>query len=276
MCAVSGGPDSLALLALACAAGLVVTAVHVDHGLRPGSAGEADVVRRAAVRFGASFEAVAVVVEHGPNLEARARAARRAALPPETMTGHTADDQAETVLLNLLRGSGLGGLAGMRAGVDKPILALRRAETHQLCADLGLVPVTDPTNLSPVHRRNRVRHELLPLADAIAARDVVAVVARQAAHLRADDDLLEDLALAIDAADARAVAAAPAPLAHRALRRLVREQTGEEHPPSAAAIERMMAVVRGEREACEITTGWRVGRTEQRLWVRKVGPPERR
>ncbi|MCB1016512.1 MAG: 7-cyano-7-deazaguanine synthase, partial [Acidimicrobiales bacterium] len=93
-CAVSGGPDSLALLALAVAAGLEVTAVHVDHGLRPGSGREAEVVEAAAERFGARFSARRVTVVEGPNLEARARAARYAALPPDACTGHTADDQA--------------------------------------------------------------------------------------------------------------------------------------------------------------------------------------
>ena len=113
VCAVSGGPDSTALLVLACAAGLQVEAVHVDHGLRPESAGEAAVVEATAARFGASFRAVAVHVGAGPNLEARARTARYAQLPPDVLTGHTADDQAETVLINLLRGSGTAGLAGM-------------------------------------------------------------------------------------------------------------------------------------------------------------------
>src|SRR5436190_13889516 len=88
-CAVSGGPDSLALLVLAVAAGCDVTAVHVDHGLREGSAAEAEVVRAAAERFGAHFHAESVTVAPGANLEARARAARRAALPPEALTGHT-------------------------------------------------------------------------------------------------------------------------------------------------------------------------------------------
>ena len=126
ICAVSGGADSLALLALACAAASDVTAIHVDHGLRDTSASEAGVVSAAAARFGARFEGVRVVVEHGPNLEARARAARLSALPPEVCTGHTTDDQAETVLLNLLRGAGLDGMAGMVAGPRHPILALRR------------------------------------------------------------------------------------------------------------------------------------------------------
>src|SRR3954468_16835813 len=106
-CAVSGGADSLALLVLACAAGLSVTAVHVDHGLRPRSEAEAHVVQEAATRFGARFRAEAVHVGDGANLEARARAARYAVLPPDVLTGHTADDQAETVLVNVLRGAGI-------------------------------------------------------------------------------------------------------------------------------------------------------------------------
>ncbi len=141
VCAVSGGPDSLALLVLACAAGASVTAVHVDHGLRPGSDAEAGVVAAAARRFGAAFRAETVVVEDGPNLEARARAARRVAVGPEAATGHTMDDQAETVLLNLLRGAGLDGLAGMRPGPRHPLLGLRRAETAALCDAVGLAPV---------------------------------------------------------------------------------------------------------------------------------------
>ena len=78
------------------------------------------------------------------------------------MTGHTADDQAETVLLNLLRGAALDGLAGMDPG-RRPLRRLRRAETRALCAELDLTPVADPSNDDPAFRRNRVRHELLPL-----------------------------------------------------------------------------------------------------------------
>src|SRR4051794_34724120 len=121
-CAVSGGADSLALLALATAAGLQVTAVHVDHGLRPGSAMEAEVVAQSAKAFGARFRSERADVAPGPNLEARARAARYAVLPAGVFTGHTADDQAETVLLNLLRGAGLDGLAGIRRDGRRPLL----------------------------------------------------------------------------------------------------------------------------------------------------------
>ena len=259
-CAVSGGADSLALLVLAVEAGCRVTAVHVDHGLRPGSAAEADVVAHVARVRGAAFRAERVTVAAGPNLEARARAARYAVLPPDVLTGHTADDQAETVLVNLLRGSGLDGLAGMRAE-GHPLLRIRRAETRALCAALGLTPVEDPTNASPAHRRNRVRHELLPLLDAIADRDVAALLARQAVTLRDEAELLDSLARGLDPTDARVLAAAPAPLARRA----VRQWLTCGYPPDAATVERVLTVARGEAVACEVGGGRRVERSGQRL-----------
>ena len=246
---------------LAVEAGCVVTAVHVDHGLREGSADEAGVVADAAARFGAAFESRQVRVEPGPNLEARARQARYAVLPKDVATGHTLDDQAETVLLNLLRGAGADGLAGMRG--NRPLLRLRRVETQALCAEAGLVPVEDPSNTDPAYRRNRVRHELLPLLNDIAGRDVAPVLARQAALLRDEVDLLDALAAEIDPTDARAVAAAPVVLARRVVRRLL---TGE-HPPDAAAVERVLAVARGERVACEVAPGLRVRRSAGRLYV---------
>lgn len=271
---MSGGPDSLALLALAAEAGCRVTAVHVDHGLRPGSAAEADVVRDVAGRFGADFHAARVELAPGPDLEGRARAARYAVLPPGTLTGHTADDQAETVLLNLMRGAALDGLAGMDPA-RRPLRRLRRRDTRALCTALGLDPVTDPTNDDPAFRRNRVRHELLPLLDAIAERDVVPVLARQADLARADAALLDELAAALDPCDARALAAAPPPLARRAVRGWVRGAGPggpERHPPDAAAVERVLAVARGDAIACELAGGWRVARTAGRL---RLEPPRR-
>ena len=259
-CGVSGGPDSMALLALACAAGCVVTAVHVDHGLRPGGAAEAALVAGTATRFGARFRAVTVDVGAGPNQEARARAARHAALGPDALTGHTADDQAETMLINLLRGGALNGLAGMRRE-RHPLLALRRAETHALCAVLGLNVVTDPTNASAVHLRNRVRGELLPALNELAGRDLVPVLTRQATLWRDDVDLLDELAAGIDVTKATALAAAPIALARRAVRAWL---TGE-HPPDLAAVERVLSVAGGEIEACEVDGGRRVVRHRQRL-----------
>lgn len=260
-CAVSGGADSLALLVLATAAGLDVAAVHVDHGLRPGGAAEADVVRAAAARFGASFRSVAVEVADGPNLEARARAARYAALPGDVCTGHTADDQAETVLLNLLRGAGSTGLAGMQPGPRRPLLGLRRAETVALCAALDLAPVQDPSNDDPRFRRNRVRHELLPLLDEVAGRDVVPVLCRQADLLREEADLLAVLATEVDVTDARSLREAPVALARLAVRAWLRAGPAAEHPPDAATVERVLAVARLEAGATDVGAGWRVARS---------------
>lgn len=263
MCAVSGGADSLALLVLAAATGRPVKAIHVDHGLRPDSAADGAVVRATAARVGAACEIVEVEVRPGPNLEARARAVRHASLPMGAMTGHTADDQAETVLLNLLRGSGLDGLAGMRPGPTHPLLALRRADTVAVCAASGLTPVHDPTNDDVGHLRNRVRHELLPALAGAAGRDLVPVLTRQADLLRDEGALLDELAAMLDPSDAKALSAATAPLARRAVRRWL----ADPYPPDAAAVERVLAVARGERIACEIDGGRRVERHAQRLTV---------
>ena len=267
VCAVSGGADSLALLVLATLAGCDVTAIHVDHGLRPGSAGEADVVRIAAERFGARFESRHVAVIPGPNVEARARAARYAVLPADVLTGHTADDQAETILLNLVRGAGLDGLRGMPRA-RRPLIQLRRSETHALCDELGLSPVIDPMNASRSLRRNRVRHELLPLLDAIACRDVVPVVGRQAELLGDDAALLDALSESIDPTDARALRAAPLPLARRAIRSWLRAGSDDEHhPPDAATVERVLSVAREEALATDIGGGRRVTRSRGRLTI---------
>lgn len=258
--AVSGGADSLALLVLARAAGLAITAVHVDHGLRPGSAAEAGVVEAAADRFGASFRSVRVDVQPGADLEQRARDARRAAVGLEAMTGHTADDQAETVLLNLLRGAGPAGLGAMAPGPRHPILALRRAETEALCQAVGLEPVVDPSNRDPRFRRNRVRHELLPLMADIGRRDPVPLLDRTAALARAMQGDLDALAAELDPTDTAALRDAAPQVARAALRRWLIGADDRGHPPSSAEIERVMAVVRHEVVACELAGGRRVAR----------------
>ena len=257
-CAVSGGADSLALLVLAVDAGCRVTAVHVDHGLRPGSADEADAVGHAALRYGAGFRSEKVQVDPGPNLEARARAARYGVLPPDVLTGHTADDQAETVVLNLLRGAGLDGLAGIRPGLRHPILDLRRHETEAICAGEGLKAVVDATNADPVHRRNRVRHELIPLMNDIAQRDIVPILARQARLLRDDADALTPT---LDPTDAAALAAAEPALARRAVRRWLTT----DHPPDAATVERVLAVARNEAKRADVGGNRSVARTRNVL-----------
>ncbi len=268
-CAVSGGADSLALLALAVASGKDVTAVHVDHGLRPGSAREADLVREACTQVGATFVARSVDVVAGPNVEARARTVRYAVLPPDVLTGHTADDRAETMLLNLLRGAGIDGLSALRdiggpsGSVGHPLLALRRSETEAVCAVLGWIPFHDPSNDDERLLRNRIRHTVLPLLDDVAGRDLTPILARQAALLADDADFLDLLARDIDPTDAKALAAAPVVLARRAVRRWL----AEVHPPDAASVERVLAVARGEAVACELPGGVRVQRKNQRISI---------
>jgi tRNA(Ile)-lysidine synthase len=271
VCGVSGGSDSLALLVLAVAAGCRVTAVHVDHGLRSGSAAEAEVVAVAARRFGASFRSERVVVGEGPNLEARAREARHRVLGPEAATGHTADDQAETVLVNLLRGAGVSGLAGMRTGPRHPLLALRRAETEGLCRRLGLDPVHDPSNVDPRFLRNRVRHELVPLCSDIAGRDVVPLLARQAGVLASDADLLDAVSDLIEPEDAVVLSSAPEAVGRRSVRNWLAGADG--HPPPLDAVERVLEVARNRHRATELPGGRRVARSQGRLSV-SPEPPE--
>jgi tRNA(Ile)-lysidine synthase len=248
---------------------LSLTAHHVDHRLRPESGDEAEHAHQIAARLGAAFVLHVDDVGRGANLEARARDARRRLLPHGAMTGHTADDQAETVLLRLLRGSGGDGLAAIEPGPTHPILALRRTDTEALCAALGIEPVRDPSNAPDAMPawRNRIRHEVLPLLADISGRDVVPILTRTADLLRDDRDVLDALAADLDPTDAKALAAAHPAVARRALRRWLTECG---YPPDAAAIERVLAVADGDAEACELPGGRRVERSAQRL---RVVPP---
>ncbi len=215
--AVSGGADSSALLVLAVAAGCIPTVVHVDHGLRPESGREAGVVAALADRFGAAFRSEVVEVGDGPNLEARARTARYAVLPEDVLTGHTLDDRAETMLLHLMRGTGLDGLAALGGRPStRPLVGLRRSDTVAVCDAMGIRWVSDPSNRDPRFMRNRVRHELLPLLDDIAGRDVAPLLARTGDVARADVEALDALAADLDPTDARALALVPPALAVRA------------------------------------------------------------
>jgi tRNA(Ile)-lysidine synthase len=277
----SGGADSLALLALASAAGFDVGAVYVDHGLRSETTHEARVVANAAARFGAHAVVEHVDVETGANLEARARAARydaleraRLALGADAiLVGHTRDDQAETVLLNFLRGSGVAGMAGAhqrRDALRRPLLGLRRADTREICARLGLAPVCDPMNDDVSFRRVWLRREILPRLERGAARDLVDVLARQAEVLRDDSALLDDLAATHDAQDVAALCSLPDALARRVVRRWLGAP-----PPSIATVDRVLAVARGELAVCEVAGGRRVERRRGRLALseaREVAP----
>jgi tRNA(Ile)-lysidine synthase len=269
--ACSGGADSLALLALARARGLDVVAVYVDHGLRAGTAHDVAVVHAAAAAIGASVLVAPVDIDARANVEARARDARYAALESAAdeasaaaiLVAHTRDDQAETVLLALLRGSGAAGLAGMpavRGRIRRPLLALRRADTRELCARLGWAPAADPMNEDTQHRRVWLRREVIPQLERGARRDLVEVLARQAGLLRSDDELLSDLAAAHDPGDASALAALPHALASR----VVRSWLGSP-PPSATTVDAVLSVARGDHRAAELPGGRRVERVGGRL-----------
>jgi tRNA(Ile)-lysidine synthase len=193
--AVSGGPDSLALLLLAHEVLPGEIAVcSVDHGLRPEAAGEVALVERIAGERGIPFTQLAVTLAPG-NLQAQARAARYAALAKwaddkglgAVATAHHADDQAETLLMRLNRGSGLSGLAGVRARSTiadseitllRPLLSWRKAELAAMVAAAGITPAADPSNSNPAFDRARLRAQLAE-ADWL---DPVAL-ATSAAHL---------------------------------------------------------------------------------------------
>ncbi|MGH3318589.1 MAG: tRNA lysidine(34) synthetase TilS [Streptosporangiaceae bacterium] len=205
--ACSGGPDSLALAdGLAFEAprtGLRAAGVTVDHGLQRGSAERADTVVRAMRELGldpAESVRVHVGVVGGP--EAAAREARYAALDAAAerlgaaaiLLGHTLDDQAETVLLGLARGSGARSLAGMPAASGRylrPFLGLPRSTTRAACRARGLEPWDDPQNADPSFARARVRYDALPVLERTLGPGVADALARSARLLRDDADALD-------------------------------------------------------------------------------------
>jgi tRNA(Ile)-lysidine synthase len=235
--AVSGGADSLALAAAAAHVaprpGRTVHGLVVDHQLQPGSA---DVAAAAAKQLhGLGIDdvrvlTVAVTGAGGP--EAAARRARYTALRsaglPLVLLGHTLDDQAETVLLGLGRGSGPRSIAGMR-DLDppwgRPFLSVPRATTVAACEELGLTVWADPHNVDPAYTRVRLRREVLPLLEDVLQGGVAPALARTAAQLRDDTEALDTLAarlLAAALADGELVVAVlsaePPSLRRRALR----------------------------------------------------------
>jgi tRNA(Ile)-lysidine synthase len=211
--ACSGGADSVALAAAlafeARQAGVRAGAVTVDHGLQPGSAERA--TRTAELLAGLGLDpvvAVAVPVGDDGGPEGAARTARTAALArlaaehgARLALGHTLDDQAETVLLGLGRGSGPRSVAGRvelreAAGVSwwRPLLGVRRGTTRQACADQGLPVWDDPWNSDPAYTRARLRTEVLPLLEEVLGGGVAPALARTAGLLREDLDALDGLA----------------------------------------------------------------------------------
>jgi tRNA(Ile)-lysidine synthase len=208
--ALSGGPDSLAMAAAtafeAPRAGLRAGAVIVDHGLQPGSADVAAAAARQAEALGLDpvvVVPVSVGGRGGP--EAAARDARYAAIAEAAesagavavLLGHTLDDQAETVLLGLARGSGATSLHGMARVTGmywRPLLGIRRSTTVQFCEDAGLEPWTDPQNMDEAYTRVRVRTTVLPLLERDLGPGIAEALARTADQLREDSEALDHFA----------------------------------------------------------------------------------
>jgi tRNA(Ile)-lysidine synthase len=241
--AVSGGADSVALLSvlttLAPTWRLALHVLHVDHGLRPGSGRDAEVVGALAARLGVPMDVERVQVGPG-SVEAAARAARYAALEAwaarlgasRIAVGHTADDQAETVLMRVLGGAGVRGLAAIppvRGRIIRPLIEIRRHTVRDALRAAGFDWLEDPANRDPKFLRNRIRHELLPLLAASHHADVVPALARVARLARETVDALDRTAtLALErlarveagalTLSRAALAALPAPVAAEALR----------------------------------------------------------
>jgi len=262
--AVSGGVDSLALLVSAARVAAARTGVSsIDHGLRPEAAAEVARVQELARSLGLPFHTESLHLRPGPGADARAREARYAALDriarehgyAAIATAHTADDQAETLLMRLARGSALRGAAGIRAEAPRllrPLLGVRRADTEALVAAAGLEPVRDPTNEDPGHFRSRIRHQVLPVFRQAAGPSVIERLARFARSAAEDEELLagyaaEALARVRDGAglDAVAVRALPWPIRGRVLRAWLE---GLGHPVSDRLLREVAAAIdRGGR-----------------------------
>ena len=213
LAACSGGADSLALAAALAhegpRCGLRAGGVTVDHGLQPGSGDQAGKVTRVLTGLGLEpVTCLRAAVPPGPGNggpEAAARTARYAALADAAhrtgavaiLLAHSRDDQAESVLLGLARGSGTRSLAGMpprRGPYRRPLLGVGRATLRAACEALGLRPWDDPQNADPAFARSRVRHQALPALEDALGPGVADALARSARQLQADAEVLEDLA----------------------------------------------------------------------------------
>jgi tRNA(Ile)-lysidine synthase len=297
----SGGPDSTALLLALCALQaeleLTLSAAYVDHGLRPASAAEGEAVLALCAELEVPAEAVRITVPPGPSLLSAARQARYAALcaaaeragAGAVAVGHTASDQAETLLMRLLGGAGLRGLGGMapaRAlapGVQliRPLLSLSRADVAAFLADAGVAARTieDPTNQDRRHLRSRIRHQVLPLLRGERPEidrhlsDLMTQLREDAACLdQLAGDALTRLVLRPTGeacvVSAAGLAALPRPLAVRVLERLL-------GPLSRQHVQALLALVqsRDGTSTLDLSGGRRAERRYDELWLYATKEP---
>lgn len=288
--ALSGGADSAVLAWAAAKTGGPVRAVFVDHGL-PQSAMLGQAADEVARAVGISLDVEDGVVESGSSLEGRLRDARYAALTKNARdgelvaTGHTSDDQAETVLGNLLRGAGTTGLSGIprrRQRWVRPLLGFRRSDVRAMAVELGLPFADDPDNDSPEVRRNVIRHDVLPGLAAQFNPRLVESLTETAALLAEDDVALDALAAMVPIRHeggavllpAPVLATVPAAVAARAVRAALRAV----HPPypgSAADVATVLSVAAAEVAAGEVSGGHRVTREGPMVAIFMPAPDER-
>ena len=263
--ALSGGADSAALALLCVEVGSDVDAVHVDHGL-PASPRLSEAAGRIASALGLPLTTVEVELEEGPSPEERARDARYRVFDAHhrlVLTAHTKDDSAETMVINLVRGTGVAGLTGIPRHrpprTYRPLLGVSRSDTRELATLAGLPFFDDPMNLDPALARNRVRLRIMPLLRELNPQASDAL-ARAAATLERDAALLE--AMTPEPASPHAlpigvVSTLPRPLADRLLRRLL---ISSDVGPTSDRLERVWEVVEGVAPAHDLSSGRRVVR----------------
>lgn len=295
LCAVSGGADSVSMLHILHTGrerlGIRIAAAHYNHGIRPGAGRDEQFVRGLCAEWGIPFYSgrgdVPAEAAAGESLELAARRMRYAFLEETAdaigaaviATAHTADDNMETVLMNLSRGTGAAGAAGIpprRGRIVRPLLPVTRAQVEDYLRRNGLPHVEDETNREDCCSRNRVRHQAVPVLKQINPRAAEHIQAASE-RLRADNELLEKLAREqlIDTAlrtpqgvslEIGRLTRAPEPLAARCILALCREQGGEEL--SAAKVRAVLELARSENVSGELHPGGPllVWRSYDRLW----------
>ncbi len=268
--ALSGGADSAALAHLLIAGDAAPRAVHIDHRL-PGSPRMREAALAVAGDLDMAIEVVEVDVEPGASPEGRARDARYQALAKVTtaeervLTGHTADDNLETVLINLVRGTGVRGMAGIPPfrppNIHRPMLEVTRSATREIASLAGLRFADDEMNLDPGLTRNYLRNVVIPRLTRLNP-ELVAAVGRMSLAVRADADFLDALAARIETNAAPgstrtalgALAAAPRPLADRVILGMITEITGS-RGATAGMLARVRQVVDGDARSVEVAAG---------------------
>lgn len=296
---LSGGPDSLALVAAAAAEGKDARCVIVDHGLQPGSREFAERAKEQSERLGVPADIVAVDVDVAPgeSLEAAARRARYAALALAALdsatterdiwVAHTADDQAETLLLGALRGnpagmSGVGQVPALTAPAApvasneprlvRPFLTIRRADTVGACAELGLSPWHDPMNGDPAYRRVAIRTSIIPALSELLGGDAVPALAKTAERIAADRATLEMLIDASPTPNCTTLTTDPPPVRQRRILAWLRAQNVAVSGPQLADIERLCTDWHGQGPVA-LAGGVRVARLNDELTILHPSTP---